>query len=79
MSVEDIALKIIGAMVSYHAILIDRESANLVYIGLGKHSVQPSEAGWAIIRITEDAGAFQVHWANNGKSDLIWNNRATYF
>lgn len=77
-TVEELSGKVgsLGEKFFYEPKLVDETNANAVYKGYAVPGAKPSEAVWAVLKITNSKGVLSYHWAGGNKNfDKVWDNR----
>ena len=68
----------LDSKIFFEPVLVDESNPQVIYKGFASPAANPTEAVWAVQRISINGDVCSYQWADGNKNfDNIWNNRAT--
>lgn len=68
----------LDSKIFFEPVLVDESNPQVIYKGFASPAAKPSEAVWAVQRISINGDVCSYQWADGNKNfDNIWDNRAT--
>lgn len=68
----------LDSKIFFEPVLVDESNPQVIYKGFASPAANPTEAVWAVQRISINGDVCSYQWADGNKNfDNIWNSRAT--